>query len=322
MKNLKIGLVALILSLFYTVSTAQYLGPPSAYAKVTADTLSDTALFLVQTPGYLGGQSIKMRSITKAQLAIAVGGGSGCPTGGNCTFNSVTVDTLAVSTLLVSDTSSFKPKMTADTLNVTNRATFNYATASTDAVFDGNKRLVSNAVTGTGSSVRGTAPTIASPTFTGMVKTPEIGTSTTSERLLLYGGPTPYGNNATIGIYGSGLSRGEIGYVVGKSGATHDFYTPTTGLTYTLGSSLARTYVPAQFDGTVSVGGAATFQSTLAVTGASTFTAPPRLNGGNTTGGGSALLGTNSPAITNTAPYTWITIITSDGSTGYIPVWK
>ena len=42
----------------------------------------------------------------------------------------------------------------------------------------------------------------------------------------------------------------------------------------------------------------------------------------NSTGAGSALLGTNSPATTLTAPYTWITVITSDGSTGYMPIWK
>ena len=42
----------------------------------------------------------------------------------------------------------------------------------------------------------------------------------------------------------------------------------------------------------------------------------------NSTGAGSALLGTNSPAITLTAPYTWITVTTSDGSTGYMPIWK
>lgn len=40
------------------------------------------------------------------------------------------------------------------------------------------------------------------------------------------------------------------------------------------------------------------------------------------TGAGSALLGTNSPAVTNTAPYTWIKMKTSDGSTVYIPAWK
>lgn len=52
-----------------------------------------------------------------------------------------------------------------------------------------------------------------------------------------------------------------------------------------------------------------------------TFTAI-KFGGTNTTGSGSAALGSNSPAITNTAPYTWIQVKTSDGSTGYIPVWK
>lgn len=67
---------------------------------------------------------------------------------------------------------------------------------------------------------------------------------------------------------------------------------------------------------------ATTLQSTLGVTGVATFTAAPRFNGGNTTGSGSALLGSNSPASTLTAPYTWMTVTTSDGSTGYIPIWK
>jgi hypothetical protein len=48
----------------------------------------------------------------------------------------------------------------------------------------------------------------------------------------------------------------------------------------------------------------------------------PKFSGTNSTGGGSALLGTNSPASTLTAPYTWITVTTSDGTTGYMPVWK
>lgn len=52
------------------------------------------------------------------------------------------------------------------------------------------------------------------------------------------------------------------------------------------------------------------------------FFNPIKYSYGNTTGDGTALLGTNSPAVTNTAPYTWITITTSDDSTGYIPVWK
>ena len=42
----------------------------------------------------------------------------------------------------------------------------------------------------------------------------------------------------------------------------------------------------------------------------------------NSTGAGSALLGANSPAGTLNAPYTWITVTTSDGSTGYMPIWR
>lgn len=47
-----------------------------------------------------------------------------------------------------------------------------------------------------------------------------------------------------------------------------------------------------------------------------------KFGGLNTTGSGSAALGANSPAITNSAPYTWIAVQTSDGSTAYIPAWK
>jgi hypothetical protein len=42
----------------------------------------------------------------------------------------------------------------------------------------------------------------------------------------------------------------------------------------------------------------------------------------NTTGSGSAALGSNSPATTNTAPYTWLTFTSSDGSTVYVPAFK
>lgn len=42
----------------------------------------------------------------------------------------------------------------------------------------------------------------------------------------------------------------------------------------------------------------------------------------NSTGAGSALLGSNCPAVTVINPYTWITVTTSDGSIGYMPIWK
>lgn len=44
--------------------------------------------------------------------------------------------------------------------------------------------------------------------------------------------------------------------------------------------------------------------------------------GNETTGAGTALLGANSPAVTNTAPYVWLKVQSSDGSTVYVPAWK
>jgi len=82
---------------------------------------------------------------------------------------------------------------------------------------------------------------------------------------------------------------------------------------------------PGAIGGTTASTGAftsGTFSTTLAVTGALTMAAVPRFNGTNTSGAGTALLGANSPAVTNSAPFTWFQVTTSDGSTGYIPVWK
>ena len=42
----------------------------------------------------------------------------------------------------------------------------------------------------------------------------------------------------------------------------------------------------------------------------------------NTTGSGTALLGTNCPATTVSAPYTWLQMQSSDGNTVYVPAWK
>lgn len=41
-----------------------------------------------------------------------------------------------------------------------------------------------------------------------------------------------------------------------------------------------------------------------------------------TTGGGSAALGANCPASTVAAPYTWMQMLSADGSTVYVPAWK
>jgi hypothetical protein len=68
---------------------------------------------------------------------------------------------------------------------------------------------------------------------------------------------------------------------------------------------------------TITAGAAQTVASTVLTVGGVI-----KLGGTNSTGSTTALLGTNSPAITGTAPYTWVTVVTSDGSTGFIPVWK
>jgi hypothetical protein len=52
------------------------------------------------------------------------------------------------------------------------------------------------------------------------------------------------------------------------------------------------------------------------------FAGIPQFAGTNSTGAGSASLGANCPAVTPTAPYTWIQVKTADGSTAYIPAWK
>lgn len=43
---------------------------------------------------------------------------------------------------------------------------------------------------------------------------------------------------------------------------------------------------------------------------------------GNNTGGGTPLLGANSPATVNTAPYTWVKVKAFDGTTVFMPAWK
>ena len=48
----------------------------------------------------------------------------------------------------------------------------------------------------------------------------------------------------------------------------------------------------------------------------------PIAQNANTTGAGTATAPTNSPAVTNTNPYTWIKTTALDGTIVYIPAWK
>jgi hypothetical protein len=69
-----------------------------------------------------------------------------------------------------------------------------------------------------------------------------------------------------------------------------------------------------------------TYQLQCDVNGNTTITGTLKAAGlqvtANSTGSGSAALGANCPAITPSAPYTWIKVTANDGSTVYIPAWK
>lgn len=121
-----------------------------------------------------------------------------------------------------------------------------------------------------------------------------------------------YGGNNIIamqsdggGIVVGGITNGNYKLDIAASGSSGTVRvkdaTPTTGATSML----------------IDIGAAQTAASTVL-----TINGVMKYAGTNSTGAGSALLGANSPASTLTAPYTWITVITSDGSTGFIPVWK
>ena len=60
----------------------------------------------------------------------------------------------------------------------------------------------------------------------------------------------------------------------------------------------------------------------MTITSTSTVNGNLKFGGLNTTGAGTALLGTNCPADTSSAPYTWIKVLAADNSVCYIPVWK
>lgn len=150
----------------------------------------------------------------------------------------------------------------------------------------------------------------------------------------------------TLGASLTTTGAGATTFALGASTQTYTFPTATATLASLAGTETLtnKSIVATQLTGTIdaaritgsltipgAIGGgtastgaftSGTFSTTLVVTGALTMSAVPRFNGTNTSGAGTALLGTNSPAVTNSAPFTWFQVTTSDGSTGYIPVWK
>lgn len=192
--------------------------------------------------------------------------------------------------------------------------------------------------------------TTSSPTFGGALlsgATPYLQwTSTGSVNWYLQAGVSP--TAASSGNYLTAAVPAGKGMAVAQSGSGTLFLMDAggnvsfgTGSTTPLAKCESRTTSGPQFiasydatnyySETVSSAGAVTLATTG--TNASITLTPsgtgnvilskiPRFNGTNSTGAGSSLLGANSPATTLTAPYTWISVITSDGSTAYVPCWK
>jgi hypothetical protein len=176
----------------------------------------------------------------------------------------------------------------------------------------------------------------------------EAGQSSSGNDTTLLGAYAGVSNTATGAVcIGAAAGRSNtsgvntmVGYQSGYTG-TSGANATTTGTGQTLlgsstGSSIALATqlnyitclgygVTAGASGVVAIGtdhtGTAATSSTQDVIALGTSSHQVQLSK-NTTGAGSALLGTNCPAVTATAPYTWITMMAGDGSTVYVPCWK
>lgn len=124
------------------------------------------------------------------------------------------------------------------------------------------------------------------------------------------------GLNAAMGatiyatISGSGTTNIFRALNIDTSGANGVTVTTASGIhigALALGDTRYGLYVSAQSGGTTNR--------------CAFFGGPIQLND-NSTGSGTPILGTNCPATTLTAPYTWLKFISSDGSTVYVPAWK
>ncbi len=183
--------------------------------------------------------------------------------------------------------------------------------ATTDAAFNANKELISLNITGTGFGVRS-----ASPTFTGTIGAASM-TLSASLTIGTTLGVTGVATFTVAPIFTAATANTAAAFngsknlvSVTNTGTANNVLSDSPTLTGTIGAA------------SMTLSASLTVGTTLGVTGVATFTAVPRFNGGNTTGAGAALLGANSPAVTLTDPYTWITVTTNDGSTAYFPVWK
>ena len=128
----------------------------------------------------------------------------------------------------------------------------------------------------------------------------------------------PTNTSINFGLSGTGINGNNTQVVISIAGSnvlsiTSGGITSVTGGNIALGS---RSLINSPSNGNLS------FFANNGTTYSNIAFAIPTFKGTNTTGSGAALLGANSPAVTLTAPYTWIQAVAADGSTVYIPAWK
>lgn len=153
------------------------------------------------------------------------------------------------------------------------------------------------------------------------------GTAPTSWDATATNGGTYFGINAVASFAGNFLdlhvNGGSSVFKISSSGAVTST-SSITGTSFVLnGSNFIDVNVGLRLRGQaggveISPNGSTVILATASLI---TLSAPFKYPAGST-GSGAALLGSNSPASTLTAPYTWISAQASDGSVVYIPCWK
>lgn len=141
---------------------------------------------------------------------------------------------------------------------------------------------------------------------------------------------TGYGIGTGVGNPDIDLTREAANVLAINSSLSGTVTNPASVRVYNVASSNLVNYERGLFDwgttaNTLTIGtqaaGTGTLRSVSAI-GPWSFVSPPKFATA-ATGATTALLATaNCPAITGTQPYVWMTVISSDGSTVYVPAWK
>jgi hypothetical protein len=151
---------------------------------------------------------------------------------------------------------------------------------------------------------------------------------TTSNNTVLGHQAAYQANNDTANATTTGFNQTVVGFQAGQYSATQVQDVTAIGFRAVVGGNHATALganAQARANGSVAIGRDQGGTAAIA-TVADDFvlgTVQHRVKiSNNSTGAGSAALGANCPATTLTAPYTWLKMASSDGSTVYVPAWK